>query len=194
MGDIAFVVVGSPRASTGYTSIVLSALGLNCGHEDAFSWDKQKYTKEDTEEIWGDSSWLAVPYLDKMPESTIVIAVTRPGLSSINSILHGGGKGPVFRRSGPYGRFVRKHLPEIVDIKDDVEAAHFFYDSWMERINKFADYHIVPAEKPTEKLYEIVCRMIDVTYETVERSWEAVAINYNHRGGYPERAKGEYKN
>ena len=55
-----FVITGTQRSGTGYASRLLTAAGLECGHEAVF---RPAATAVDFGDLAGDSSWLAVPWL-----------------------------------------------------------------------------------------------------------------------------------
>ena len=82
---IKYVVVSSPRSGTGYTAEVLNRLGLNCGHETWFFPGRTLYQKHG-EKFWGDSSWLAVPFLVKMPMGTLILHQLRNPIKTLDSM------------------------------------------------------------------------------------------------------------
>jgi len=79
-----FVVTGIGRSGTKYTSTLLTNAGIPCTWETAFKVNKQdlKLLNES-----GDSSWLAAPFISKLPKGTIVLHQTRNPLNWLNSWL-----------------------------------------------------------------------------------------------------------
>jgi len=66
-----YLVVGTARSGTGFISHLLNMNGIPCGHEDVFSLphDKQSYLENlGTTTLMGESSWLAVPFLQSIKE------------------------------------------------------------------------------------------------------------------------------
>jgi len=88
---IDFVVTGTPRSGTTYMTSLLRELGYDCTHERCFDpWHITFAEERPDARIWGDSSWLAVPYLRELPPSTRVIHVVRNPVDAINSIVSTG--------------------------------------------------------------------------------------------------------
>ncbi len=80
-----FVVTGMPRSGTTYTSAVLRRFGLECGHEEVFHPHTTAYAGFGR---WdGDASWLAVPFLDQLPEEVRVIHQLRHPLLVAGSLI-----------------------------------------------------------------------------------------------------------
>ena len=69
------LVTGCARSGTAYASAVLEGIGLDVGHEAVFGPRTRRF--EGFGETHGDSSWLAVPFLDILPEDTYVLHQTR---------------------------------------------------------------------------------------------------------------------
>lgn len=70
------IVTGCGRSGTGYTAALLTAAGVECGHERVFTGDLR-----DTPEIGegaADSSWFAVPYLPYQDDPHIAHQVRHP--------------------------------------------------------------------------------------------------------------------
>jgi hypothetical protein len=80
-----FVVTGCARSGTTYLSVVLSRLGLRCGHEVVFGPRTRSF--EGFRGQHGDSSWLAVPFLPELPADTLVLHRVRHPLRVVRSLL-----------------------------------------------------------------------------------------------------------
>ena len=86
--NIDFVVTGAPRSGTTYVANVLQKLGFDCHHEQRFTpWEVVVEAYRLSGRPWGDSSWLAAPFLQMLPESTKVFHVVREPLNTLNSII-----------------------------------------------------------------------------------------------------------
>lgn len=71
--NLQVIITGCGRSGTNYMAEVLSAAGLRCGHERAFT----VLGPQTAPELEAESSWYAAPYLDRMDESTKVLHVAR---------------------------------------------------------------------------------------------------------------------
>lgn len=130
-----FVIVAPPRSGTGYIAQVLNNLGVRTGHEDWFGPKGFVYDKR----LFGDSSWLAIPYLPQLTQKTRVYFQTRDPRKAIES-LH---QVSFFNRNTSFRSFAFKHA--------NIEASepHFykcvdFYLDWYAKLLEFRlpDYHV----------------------------------------------------
>jgi hypothetical protein len=80
-----FVVTGCARSGTTYLAELFTALGLPCGHEAVFAPATSHFAGFGSRR--GDSSWLAVPFLDELPPNTVVIHVVREPSAVIRSLV-----------------------------------------------------------------------------------------------------------
>jgi hypothetical protein len=80
-----FVVTGCARSGTGYTARLLSTLGVPCTHEALFSPYTERF--KGFPEPGGDSSWLAVPFVDELPPGTVVLHQVRHPDAVVSSLL-----------------------------------------------------------------------------------------------------------
>jgi hypothetical protein len=79
-----FVITGIGRSGTKYTSELLTAAGIPCSWEKVFRTNSRNLVWTPTS---GDASWLAAPFLSKLPEGTIIFHQTRDPLKWANSWL-----------------------------------------------------------------------------------------------------------
>src|SRR5437870_668008 len=100
---IPFVVASTPRSGTGYIAQLLSALGVACGHEKYFNKKSQTYHVQTLE---GCSSWLSVPFLDRLPVQTVVLHQIRDPVRTINALIK---THNVLNGTGYNMPFLRKH-------------------------------------------------------------------------------------
>jgi hypothetical protein len=119
MGNLRYVVAGLPRSGTKYISKVLTNLGLDCGHERHFGYERATLERE-AEGIWGDASWMSVPYLKALPPGTVVFHQMRNPINVLNSNLPPGGDSyfrtwdehaglesdPLYNKSIPWKKFI----------------------------------------------------------------------------------------
>lgn len=79
-----FVVVGTGRHGSGYTSRLFTEAGLPTGHEQFYGFNEPEIG------LVGDSSWLAVPHLESLDEQGVqVYHQTRHPIESLRSMLGG---------------------------------------------------------------------------------------------------------
>jgi hypothetical protein len=80
-----FVVTGCARSATTYTAQLLSAAGAPCTHEAVFGPRTARFSG------WGaasgDSSWLAVPFLEELPAETVVVHQLREPRRAIDALV-----------------------------------------------------------------------------------------------------------
>ena len=127
---IKYVVVSTPRSATGWTSQVLTAMGLRCGHEKHFAPDRQVYGAElEADRTWGDSSWMAAPFIDKLPPFTMVLHQTRNPCDTIASMVALKHFDHWDKPSSPYHVFMHEHI--VMDGRlDPIQLAAWFWYAW----------------------------------------------------------------
>jgi hypothetical protein len=164
-----FVVTGCARSGTLFTASALAALGHPCGHEALF-------TPECTGvpafgDARGDVSWLAAPFLDRLPAGTIVVHQVRTPLAAIRSML---GVRMFQTRPHPlmglryrlqhyhvrfarpitnprFVRFAAVHCPRAFEPAREIDRAARYWVDWNRRIEDAASsaglpYHRVRVE------------------------------------------------
>jgi hypothetical protein len=157
---IDFVVTGTPRSGTKYMASLLRELGYNSTHERCFDPWHMLFAEERPDEApWGDSSWLAVPYLRDLPPATRVIHVVRDPVSSINSIIGTG------QLDWPhdYRTFIAHHWRDDRDWWPDELAGpgESFWHDWNARIESSGRVSLqVQLETVCEHL-DTLCNVID---------------------------------
>lgn len=190
---IKYVVVSPPRSGTGYTAEALNRIGLNCGHEKAFFPGHYVYNRG--EKFWGDASWLAVPFLDKMPKGTLILHQTRDPIKTLDSMsarrqLRGnnkpGGKGP----RGEYTKFLNVHFDNWESDESQHDRLARFWVEWHLRIEKQADnpdlkYLRFKIEDMNEELLLSIASLISAPTPIQQQLQLALSTNTrtNHRQG-----------
>jgi hypothetical protein len=194
---IKYIVVTPPRSGTGYTAEVLSRLGLNCGHEKAFSPGHYAYHR--AEKLWGDASWLAVPFLDKMPKGTLILHQTRDPIKTLDSMsgrrqLRGntkpGGQGP----RGEYTKFLNVHFDNWESDESQSERLARFWVEWNSKIeqqesNPNLRYFRFKLEDMNEELLLHIVSLIGAPTPTPDQLQAALYtdIRTNHKAGRHNR-------
>ncbi len=85
---IGFVITGTGRCGTGYAAEVLSSAGIACGHEEVFGPEGGMEKARSSDASQGDSSWLAIEYLDALRlERVPIINLVRHPVAVVNSLV-----------------------------------------------------------------------------------------------------------
>lgn len=172
IGVIDFVVTGTGRCGTGFTSAVLTAAGVPVGHEEWFTVDPGRRR----DDITGDVSWLAVPDLDGF-SGRVVHQVRHPlevvrslvGIGMFSNLAH-----------GPYRWFMYAHLPGLTT--DDETDAIRWWVEWNERIEQHATMRVRLRDLDAA-MFEEVCAHVGhpVPVERLEAAVAAVGTGVNAR-------------
>lgn len=105
------MVTGTGRCGTRYASHVLRAAGVECGHEDVFTFPTVNKGRAPE---WGaldaDVSWLAVPHLPRLDARTVLLV--RHPLDVVHSMLALGWFADGQRLL--VSRAVERHRPEVL--------------------------------------------------------------------------------
>jgi hypothetical protein len=119
VSNLRYIVAGLPRSGTKYISKVFTSLGLDCGHERHFGYDRATVERV-AEGIWGDASWMSAPYLKALPSGTVVLHQMRNPINVLNSNLPPGGDSyfrtwdehaglksdPLYNKNIPWKKFI----------------------------------------------------------------------------------------
>ncbi|MCP3914054.1 MAG: hypothetical protein GY711_00685 [bacterium] len=129
-----FVVTGCGRSGTGYTSGLITQLGLPCGHERVFN----PYDLLDAEVFWppnvpGDSSWLAAPLLGYLESGTRVLHQVRDPLAVVRSLV----RTRFFDDPSLYRDFAEQLCPELAQ-GSAVERSARYWVSWNRMVEEQA--------------------------------------------------------
>ena len=138
-----FVVTGCSRSGTSYMAKILSALAISCGHEQLFNIYRVsalRYPAGHFPEFasrQGDSSFLAAPFLDKLPSGSVVFHQVRHPLAVIRS--HMG----IRFFAEPYEpsiyladchldflKFLERHCPGIFKLETEVSRTMRYWVLW----------------------------------------------------------------
>jgi hypothetical protein len=182
--DIDYVVTGTPRSGTAYIAQLLSYLGIDCGHEVMFNpWEVRYQTRRSDTRRWGDSSWLAVPFLEMLPPLTKVFHIVRDPVRTINSII---GTGQIDWPTD-YRTFLAlhcwgdgNHWPT-----DIATAAEDFWVTWNSRIERSGR---VTRRFQVEKIDQVLRALVtdiqpdaDVDEHRLEEALKTISTTYNTR-------------
>jgi hypothetical protein len=143
MAKSKFIITGCSRSGTTYMSVLLSELGLACGHERVFNifpmieltppFDFVRMFAEKD----GDSSFLAVPHAKELPPGSVVLHQVRHPVHVIRSHMGIRYFAPDYQPSmyladnhPDFLDFIRRHCPEIFAYDDELRRTMCYWVSW----------------------------------------------------------------
>lgn len=201
-GSNHFVVTGCGRSGTSYAATVLTAAGIPCGHEELFHPRVRSLPDFGTRR--GDASWLAAPFVSKLPDGTVVLHQVRDPVQVIGS-FYGlrflGSRGLYsFRRpSGPprllwhelksrvlrargepvfmardFQKFVARHEPTVLDGRDTLDRCVRYWIAWNERVESEATRAGLPYLR--YRLEDFEARWLEILDLLAEESRELPAV------------------
>lgn len=181
------LVTGTGRCGTGYIARVLSSVDVNCTHERIWMWPtpnvdfaQRQYQLRDEHPEWGwvgESSWLAVPFLDAdFLQDVIIVHLVRQPECVIRS--HQGIMNWTLNNSNyTKGRkFIFQQVPELEHVEDYTERSAAFYLKWNRLIESYADVFHRVEDNPRILLNKLDIHwndkeiFSDTTYNRVERA------------------------
>lgn len=123
------LIVAPPRSATGYIASLLTKVGIPTGHEKLFTI--KGFVPNAC--YLGDSSWLAVPFINDIPKNTIIIRQLRNPIKSIESLYKIG----FFNRKKPssFVNFARRNLSQLDDIPQLDKCIEFIYQ-WNKKLSE----------------------------------------------------------
>ncbi|MBI1330645.1 MAG: hypothetical protein GC166_12180 [Alphaproteobacteria bacterium] len=121
-----FIVAGTGRTGSALIAELLQSAGIACGHESVFTPWGVCYQRE----LIGDSSWLAVPYLNEF--SGHILHLVRSPEKVAQSFLDIGFFDP--DTDTAYSRFARRFVPITGNPVDDAFRWYFEWNSRIEAV------------------------------------------------------------
>lgn len=193
---LSFVVTGCARSGTGFASRIMSMVGVPCEHEKVFTL--RSVTGECIElsqpeqDTWGDSSCMAAPVLDRLPENTVVFHQVRNPVKVVRSLMGWN----VFRQPyNPFTTFILRYLPEIGPDEPRLRQCMKYWTYWNSLVERAARsdrlcYHPYRLEDlsrlETGTLPAVVSLLGQAReLDAYRRALEAVPTNFNTRHRHP---------
>lgn len=193
-----FVITAPSRSGTTYVANLLTEAGLQCGHEATINRWKPNYGMQDD---WqetphlGESSFIAAPFLDQMPESVVKIHLVRPPLDVIRSIC---GIAHLGDREQPYVKFIDHHVGVLTEPPGPRRAARYWLEwnalaeqgcDWTWRLGEIGVDHIeaLAAEVGVTLDRRHVQRALRLTSKMANHRDRAEWIEMEHLGPYQDR-------
>jgi hypothetical protein len=119
-----FIITGTPRSGSSFMAELFTSAGYPCGHETFYGMPGYGTYRRPQ---YGESSWLAVPYLDRDGNRPKVLVLRNP-LKVISSLVNDGFFSDESWKTNPYTFYVNLFLPEIKEYQGLDQYLYF----WME--------------------------------------------------------------
>ncbi|MBK7644667.1 MAG: hypothetical protein IPJ19_16765 [Planctomycetes bacterium] len=180
-----FLVTGVGRSGTGYTASLLTELGCPTGHEEVFGPPRLRNAGQITwpPDVAGDSSWLGAPYLDALPEGTVVLHQVREPVANVRSSL----RIQFFSTPSWYRIFAEEHAPTLL-VGSEPERCLRYWLEWnrmAERAREMPalEYFRYRLEDIDHALVGEICARIglEVTPARIAEVLEQIPRDYNTR-------------
>ena len=188
---MAFMITGTPRSGTASVSRVLSSLGLNCGHEQYFNpWNVTHEVECLNDDVWGDCSWMAVPFLRDLPTTTKVYHLVRDPVKTINSIIATG----QLDWPSDYQRFIAEHMWRDANYwpSETMSEAQRFWVKWNRLIEESGRVaRRLRVENISDWLPDIFHELkphCAISRKQFDSAVNSVPSNYNTRARYGSQA------
>lgn len=129
-----FVVTGSGRCGTKYTAQVLTAAGVKCGHEKVFDFDTGD--QPDWRGYRADSSWMALPWLDRIDEP--VVLMVRHPMEVVRSLVQVGFYSH-HDADNPCHAVARREFPDLYEYSNPADRALAMWLHWNSSALRYAE-------------------------------------------------------
>lgn len=181
-----FLVTGCGRSGTAHTANVFTLAGLPCGHESVFKPTNLLGASDLTwpEDLPGEASWLAAPFVGCLPPGTVVLHQVREPVAVIRSHL----RLRFFETPSPYLDFALRHFPELAD-GTPARRALLYWVGWNRTAEAAGALEGVPYFRfRVEDLdADLLLELFRVLEHPLERSFAERAIaaqpgDFNRRG------------
>jgi hypothetical protein len=179
-----FLVTGCPRSGTKYSSVLLSALGARCEHEQVFGIEQALGQKPvEWNGYDGEASFLAVPFLPL--DDVVVLHQVRHPLEFIRSVV-----GIRFlsdhRAEKPFPSVIGRNAPEVYEPSHEAERAALLWRIW----NTRAESHAAITYRLEDLDVELVLRLarlieLDVSEDQVAHALDSIPRDVNARARSP---------
>jgi hypothetical protein len=177
------IATGTGRSGTGFIAKLLSSAGIKCGHERFFSHGGLDKAEQIYKKHWvgtiGESSWLAVPFLDSdLLKDALIIHVVRHPKKVIESMLR-----VVPEVTPEYHEFACQYIDGLEDIEGRIDQAAYRYL----KLNQMIEAHTSHRDsilwriedEPGQLLQQLEERGFEVNYDDLFDN-----RRYNHKAGH----------
>ena len=120
-----FIITGVGHSGTGWCYKAMNWLGHACGHEWVYNFRPEHRWAG----LRGDSAWPAAVLIDTFPATWPIAHLVRDPISVVTS-LHTSGFTTKKLQDTPYMKYVRKRLPAMDELNDDLVRAMAMVWMW----------------------------------------------------------------
>jgi hypothetical protein len=146
-----FIITGTGRCGTLYSSNLFTTLGIPCSHEaiftpKGFNWalkvmsgekalensviSKEEKIKCDGSSIRAESSYMAAPFIKYFPHSSIIHVIRNP-IKVVSSFINMGFfSKEITPESNPYEYFMHSNVPELKEDIPPLDKACLYWAEW----------------------------------------------------------------
>lgn len=171
------LITGCGRSGTGFLAKVLRECGIPATHERLFN-PKRSSWPEGHE--GAESSWLAAPFLKKLPKDVTVFHQIRHPFDVIRSLVGFG----FFNgnQRNPYQVFAFRHAPGIRSWKDSLDRSMSYWVFWNLQVERYADVRYqVESLTPKDLREHLLMAGFDIPASTLQEAFSKVGTRYNSR-------------
>lgn len=119
-----FFVTGLGHSGTGWAAKLLSRLGAPCAHEEHATHEGFELPDQ------GESSWLAVGWLEEIPPTVPILHLVREPLAVLRSIYRSDFLGAGLASDTPHAAFARSRCPELESYPGGLERQVAWVARW----------------------------------------------------------------
>lgn len=133
-----FLITGCGRSGTQYIARLLCGLGIPCGHETVFNPTNLASGRIDWPPAYtGESSWLAAPFVNVLPDSLTFFHQVRHPLAVVRSFLRIG----FFSHAKPFSNYSDWAIAQVpqLGIGDEVERCFRYWLYWNKLVEQQAE-------------------------------------------------------
>lgn len=182
------VFTGCPRSGTKYIHKLMCFNNVMIGHEVFFGMPGVGTIVDN---MTGDSSWLAVPYLKELKKNnTKIIHIVRNPIKVVNSLMVNN----IFVKKDLSNIFLEYAFPRIKNYQG-IDKYIYFYIKWNEEIGKYADkrFRIEDVTKNPVPLFEYIGEEYFRKYKDVKCNSRVNKIIFTKKDINKSQFKKEFK-
>ncbi len=181
-----FLITGCARSGTGYIATLLTALGIPCGHERVFCPTHLRKGEDLLwpDQVWGESSWLAAPYIDALPLDLPVLHQVREPTAFVRSKV----RTRFFEVPTWYKSFAERVAPDLLE-GTSVERSMRYWITWNRMVaaagnahgRPYLRYRLEDIDAPLlRQIFELIG--VEVPNDHLDAVLAKHPRNYNTRG------------
>lgn len=144
-----FIICGTGRSGTTYCQAVLRVCGVNCSHQQVFTWANYTTRFWDWRDRDGDSSYMAVPLLDKItqyePDTRIVLVKRNPLRVAWSWLGRGAFADDMDTALPDFASILNERFPDVLAADTPHDRAMRYVEAWNGYAEQYA-HHVFDIE------------------------------------------------